>query len=115
MSDFPRECAESPTGCLGCTFESALCQKAVRRAVRRNGVCGVTPTEEPLAARRALHPLGATQRISRAKSDRLLARLICWCSLRRKSAITQQRVDGRIATSEGAIGLRGIDFVAHGE
>jgi len=42
----------------GSTFESALCQKAVRRAVRRNGVCGVaTPTEEPLAARRALQPL----------------------------------------------------------
>jgi len=47
-------------------------KKAVRRAARRNGVCAATPTEEPLAARRALHPLGATQRISRAKSDRLL-------------------------------------------
>jgi len=41
----------------GSTFESARCQKAVRRAARRNGVCVATPTEEPLAARRALHPL----------------------------------------------------------
>ena len=41
----------------GATFESALCQKAVRRAARRNGVCAATPTEEPLAARRALQPL----------------------------------------------------------
>jgi len=56
----------------GSTFESALCQKAVRRAARRNGVCAATLTEEPLAARRALQPLGATQRISRVKSARLL-------------------------------------------
>ena len=27
------------------------------RVARRNGVCAATPTEEPLAARRALHPL----------------------------------------------------------
>jgi len=39
------------------TFESAPCQKAVRRAAGRNGVCAATPTEEPSAARRALHPL----------------------------------------------------------
>jgi len=54
------------------TFESALCQKAVRRTARLDGVCAAT-LRHSHCLRAAPCSRPASQRISRAKPDRLLA------------------------------------------
>jgi len=69
------------------TFESALGQKAVRRAARLDGVCAATLRQEgPLPARRALQPSSLTTHLTR--KARQAARL--------KLAYLFQRVDAAL-------------------